>query len=127
MKQAGEPDSVGQSINETNGNLLCPQPKCGEEITRLIVAKENVPEKVFYLLEKLKTDFETKKVVDKALKELEARMINEREKLMANLDKEEREAELMRLDIVENVLTLRCPRCKTAFLDFTGCAALTCF
>ena len=68
----------------------------------------------------------TKKVFDRALLELEARMIKERDELMAILDKEEREAELMRLDIIENVFTLRCPRCKTAYLDFTGCAALTC-
>lgn len=28
--------------------------------------------------------------------------------------------------IREEILTLRCPRCKQAFIDYTGCAALTC-
>merc|ERR1711939_937344 len=28
--------------------------------------------------------------------------------------------------IVEKILTLACPRCKQAFVDFSGCMALTC-
>ena len=28
--------------------------------------------------------------------------------------------------ICEHILTLHCPRCKQAFVDFTGCMALTC-
>ena len=28
--------------------------------------------------------------------------------------------------VVDDILTLRCPRCKTAFLDFEGCFALSC-
>eukprot|EP00549_Striatella_unipunctata_P024881 CAMPEP_0118677548 /NCGR_PEP_ID=MMETSP0800-20121206/2690_1 /TAXON_ID=210618 ORGANISM="Striatella unipunctata, Strain CCMP2910" /NCGR_SAMPLE_ID=MMETSP0800 /ASSEMBLY_ACC=CAM_ASM_000638 /LENGTH=123 /DNA_ID=CAMNT_0006573237 /DNA_START=292 /DNA_END=663 /DNA_ORIENTATION=+ len=30
------------------------------------------------------------------------------------------------MKIVEEILTLRCPRCSQAFLDFDGCFALTC-
>lgn len=33
----------------------------------------------------------------------------------------------LRLRIVEEVLTLKCPRCKRAFIDFDGCFAITCF
>jgi len=29
-------------------------------------------------------------------------------------------------DAISQILTLKCPRCKRAFLDYTGCAALTC-
>eukprot|EP00043_Microstomoeca_roanoka_P020136 m.238209 g.238209 ORF g.238209 m.238209 type:complete len:628 (-) comp17114_c2_seq1:58-1941(-) len=32
----------------------------------------------------------------------------------------------LRLDCIENVLTLACPRCNTAFIDFDGCCAVTC-
>ena len=28
--------------------------------------------------------------------------------------------------IIDNILTLHCPRCKIAFLDFDGCPAVTC-
>ena len=34
--------------------------------------------------------------------------------------------ESVRTRIIEEVLTLRCPRCQAAFLDFEGCLALTC-
>lgn len=30
------------------------------------------------------------------------------------------------MNIVEDVLNLRCPACKTVFTDFEGCFALTC-
>ena len=30
------------------------------------------------------------------------------------------------MDIVENTLNLRCPRCRKVFVDFDGCFALTC-
>lgn len=123
VKHASAPDSVGKSINDKNGNLYCPYPDCNEEITLLDVAKEP---RIFSLIEKMKTDFESKKAVDKALKEQEARLKREHDRLMAIADEEERNAARIRLDIVENVLTLRCPRCKVAFLDYEGCAALTC-
>lgn len=32
----------------------------------------------------------------------------------------------LRHKIIDEILTLRCPRCKQAFLDFDGCFALTC-
>ena len=32
----------------------------------------------------------------------------------------------LRLKIIDEILTLRCPRCKAAFLDFDGCFALKC-
>jgi hypothetical protein len=32
----------------------------------------------------------------------------------------------LRLHVVENILTLHCPACTQAFVDFNGCFALTC-
>lgn len=43
----------------------------------------------------------------------------------ANATVEER-VQLYRRMIVEEVFTLRCPRCRVAFIDYTGCDALTC-
>lgn len=125
-KQAFEPGAVGKVINSKNGNLYCPIPECDVEISLLDVSKEKVPDNIFKMYEKHRSDFEANKVVEKALKEQEDRLIKERKRLMAIIDKEERDAELMRLDVIENILTLRCPRCKTAFIDFSGCAALKC-
>jgi hypothetical protein len=34
--------------------------------------------------------------------------------------------DLFRMKVVDEILTLRCPRCSQAFLDFSGCFALKC-
>ena len=39
---------------------------------------------------------------------------------------DEQTAEVVYQDITENILNLRCPRCKHVFVDFDGCFALTC-
>ena len=39
---------------------------------------------------------------------------------------EDLQIEQMRCHIVDRILTLQCPRCNAAFLDFNGCFALTC-
>ena len=52
----------------------------------------------------------------------------EEERIAAIVDETEREAHKLRMKIVDDVLTLRCPRadCRKAFVDFTGCFALIC-
>jgi hypothetical protein len=61
------------------------------------------------------------------------RVIREREEKRRRRDEEnKRIADLVdrvrrtRLQVVEEDLTLHCPRCQGAFVDFSGCAALTC-
>ena len=120
------PDQVGKPTNDTNGNLICPSFGCHEEITCLNVAKKNVPSNVFGLLEKLKISFEANRIVHQALKDQADRLKKDFTSLMTIQDNDEREAARLRLEVVENVLTLRCPRCKMAFLDYTGCIALEC-
>lgn len=123
VDQAAGPDSVGKCV-DNEGSLLCPE--CSEPITLRKVAKENVPQKIFDSLEGLKAKVKIKKAVDEALKEQETRLRKEFERIQAIQDEDERMAERLRLEIIENILTLRCPRCKTAFIDYEGCAALTC-
>lgn len=41
-------------------------------------------------------------------------------------EKQERQVCAARRHIVENILTLACPRCRVAFIDFEGCLALKC-
>ncbi len=126
IEHATGPDAVGKSIDEKTGNLVCPSYECSEHIKLLSLAREKVPENIFELLNKKMTEFETKKAVEKELKKQEARLKKQYEDLMKIKDEEERKAAHMRLEIVNDILTLRCPRCKLAFLDYTGCAALTC-
>mmetsp|Transcript_24672 Transcript_24672/g.61913 ORF Transcript_24672/g.61913 Transcript_24672/m.61913 type:complete len:126 (-) Transcript_24672:136-513(-) len=37
-----------------------------------------------------------------------------------------RSLQFAHLQIVDEILTMRCPRCSQAFVDFSDCAALTC-
>jgi hypothetical protein len=123
VDNASGPDSVGKCVDD-EGCLLCPE--CSESFTLLNVAKESAPQAVFDSLENLKSTIKTKKAVDEALKEQETRLNREFERIQSIKDEEERKAERLRLEIINDILTLRCPRCKTAFLDYSGCAALTC-
>ncbi len=105
---------------------MCPHFNCNFGTTLHNLAKKNVPKKIFNLIEEKKTSLSTSKVVEKELKGQEARLRKEHDDLLKIKDEDEREEARMRLDIVNQVLTLRYPRCKMAFLDYTGCAALTC-
>jgi len=96
------------------------------QITLRNLVEKKVPENILNLIEEKKTEFKTKQAVEKELKEQEARLRKEHDDLMKIKDQNEREAARMRLDIVNEILTLSCPRCKMAFLDYSGCAALTC-
>jgi hypothetical protein len=45
---------------------------------------------------------------------------------LAALTEREKEVRAARQHIVEEILNLRCPRCKLVFFDFDGCMALKC-
>lgn len=53
------------------------------------------------------------------------RLKAERDRLF-KMAEEEKEIERARHTIVDSILTLKCPRCDTAFMDFDGCYALIC-
>jgi len=57
--------------------------------------------------------------------EMQARLNAELRRLRA-LDEQQRRVRAVRNHIVEEILTLKCPRCGQAFLDFVGCFALQC-
>lgn len=123
VNQASSVDSVGKCI-DNEGSLLCPE--CSEPIGLLNVAKDSAPQNIFHLLENLKSEIKIRKAVSKALQDQEERLKKEFDRIMSIQDQEERMAERLRLEIIEEILTLRCPRCKCAFIDYSGCAALTC-
>mmetsp|Transcript_34870 Transcript_34870/g.80876 ORF Transcript_34870/g.80876 Transcript_34870/m.80876 type:complete len:631 (+) Transcript_34870:310-2202(+) len=57
--------------------------------------------------------------------EMQVRLGAELRRLQA-LDEQQRRVRAVRNHIVEEILTLKCPRCGQAFLDFVGCFALQC-
>mmetsp|Transcript_7847 Transcript_7847/g.19475 ORF Transcript_7847/g.19475 Transcript_7847/m.19475 type:complete len:166 (-) Transcript_7847:129-626(-) len=67
--------------------------------------------------------------VEAALDIQKRQMKAEFERIQSIADADEREAERVRLEIVDEILTLRCPnpQCGAALQDFSGCFALTCY
>ena len=55
----------------------------------------------------------------------EERMKAERARIEA-MTEAELKIDKTRRHIIEEILTLKCPRCEAAFVDFNGCFALTC-
>ena len=55
----------------------------------------------------------------------EAKLVREFDKRTALTEQQDSVAKT-RMFIIDNILTLHCPRCKAAFLDFQNCLALTC-
>ncbi|KAJ1474859.1 hypothetical protein T484DRAFT_1830790 [Baffinella frigidus] len=54
------------------------------------------------------------------------RRIKEELERLRTLDEAQRKVLVARKYVEEEVLTSKCPRCRTAFLDFEGCCALKC-
>ena len=86
------------------------------------------PLHVFEALMSLKTQVQTAKQVAHEVQETRKQIKAEYDLILAIKDSDERNANLLRMNIVENVLTFHCPRpnCQRAFHDFDGCFALTC-
>jgi phage FluMu protein Com len=88
-------------------------------------ALQGCPQATFDAIEKIKLDrFAQKRVQDELILQ-EKRMRDEWEKIM-KMEGDERRAHIVRLELINDVLNLKCPRCKLVFADFEGCFALTC-
>lgn len=113
----------------TKGELLCAQCKARYEICHLLRqetnAEENEKKDLYERLEMLRRTRFAQQEVEQAIADHEVKLKAEFERIQKIQDVEERDAELARMNIVDQVLTLRCPGCKGAFVDFHGCFALT--
>lgn len=61
----------------------------------------------------------------RVVEDAEARLARERERMKSEAGADER-LRVTREEVIERVFTCACPRCTQAFLDFSGCFALTC-
>jgi serine/threonine protein kinase len=82
-------------------------------------------EAVFCMYLDGKRRLEEHRLVSEMEQEYEARFERERARIAA-LKEDELRVEQTCRHIQEQILTLKCPRCAGAFLDFEGCFALTC-
>ena len=66
-----------------------------------------------------------KQIVEQVEKDFEERLAREKQRAMETSSAEEKLL-LAKEHVIEKVLTLSCPRCEQAFVDFDGCFALRC-
>ena len=116
-----EPNSVN-----SDGSVKCCFP-CQKHYDIFAVSKmPGVPKSIVELLIQIRQST----AVKKSNRELEHTLRNQfeadRKRIAAIQDLKKREAETLRMDIVEEILTLRCPRCHFPFDDFDGCFAIKC-
>ena len=124
VQSASQPGAI-QGFCDAQGNLLCPDPTCKLPYNLQKVATCGPPH-VFQALMDLQFTVRATKEVSSALQTQQQQLSAEFARIQAMTNLDERDAHMLRREIVDTVLTLRCPRCTTAFLDFDGCFALSC-
>jgi len=124
VESAKRPDAR-KNQTDGKGNLACPTCRCPFHFSS-IVRQGCPPEVVDQLIELQKMTHE-QQVLPKALADERDRVTKEFERILAIKDQDERTAHLVRMEIIDEIISLRCPRCKAVFTDFSGCFALTCF
>jgi len=121
--------TVGYAVQKkVKGRILCPMKESEAPFGDAALAA-HVPPEVFneYLEVRIivaKADFRGKMIKENYIK------LEELKKKLAEVvtvaTGVQREVDAHRLQILDDIFTLKCPRCKLAFLDFDGCSALTC-
>jgi len=125
IESAKAPGAIGRSVDK-DGNLTCPGCKNSSPFTAQHVANVKGPPEALEAIMSLRQQVVSERLIAEALDEQKERLTKEFERIQAMTNLTERTAHITRLHIIEEILTLRCPRCKTAFVDFSGCFALTC-
>jgi serine/threonine protein kinase len=120
-------------VGKRDAQVFCPHRKkyngawscvCTTPYSESTVAG-HTSEAVFCIYLDCKRRLEEHRLVREMEQEFEARFERERTRI-ATLKEEELRVEQTCRHIQERILTLKCPRCAAAFLDFEGCFALTC-
>jgi hypothetical protein len=112
-------------VRARNAQISCPVPGCCSEPWTDVVVARHVPDSVFtqYLQRaaQIREESLNRELEKKFEQKLEAEI-----KRRDALTEEKRWLEDARSHVIDRILTLACPRCGQAFLDFEGCFALTC-
>ena len=99
------------------GGVRCVNPGCEAPCFADVTLAKVLPEDVFKQYQVAKDRVAEQRINAELEAGFEQRLARQREGGAAQLVKEH---------IVDNILTMRCPRCKQAFIDYNGCMALTC-
>jgi len=106
------------------GGIRCAAPTCAARVFTDGALARSLPDDTFSTYAEAKQKLAEQRINAELERNFEARLATERQRFATvNADESARRA---RQHIVERILTLACPRCGQAFLDFNGCFALTC-
>jgi hypothetical protein len=116
-------DNEIDSYVDEEGQLTCPECHNGYNVLKVTM---NAPNESYgeSLLE-LKLQYKINEKVRLVREEEENHWKIEIDK-MKDMTEFDREIYLLRNEIINNILTPRCPSCCKAFIDFEGCFALSC-
>ena len=115
------PPHHGRLKFRKRGGVKCADPTCPAPVFTDRALAAALPDEVFALYAEAKQALAEQRINAELERGFEKRLEGMREELGKNGD-----AQKHRTHIVEKILTLACPRCGQAFLDYNGCVALTC-
>ena len=125
-----ESNSQLRLVEKRNGKVFCSVRKansasCGSESFADEVVARHVPGDVLQVYLATCRRMEEKRLAQEMELQKQREIKAELDRL-TKLDETARKVEQAFRHIANQVLTLRCPRCHTAFIDFSGCFALSC-
>lgn len=127
IRAACSPEQRAQ-LKAAEGKLACPSPGCGAAWAGPYRLAQCVDEDTFELFERARCDIAAATASAEERARLEARAARSEHKACGSDGGGEEAARIAVLAerVREEILTLCCPECGTAFIDFEGCAALKC-
>eukprot|EP00929_Paragymnodinium_shiwhaense_P066224 TRINITY_DN33192_c0_g1_i2.p1 TRINITY_DN33192_c0_g1~~TRINITY_DN33192_c0_g1_i2.p1 ORF type:complete len:1248 (-),score=333.73 TRINITY_DN33192_c0_g1_i2:377-4120(-) len=107
------------------GRVHCPGRPCDADAYTDVDLAKRLAADVFRRYTEARLDLLEQRKAAELEGQMQTRLDAELRRLQA-LDEQQRRVRAVRNHIVEEILTLKCPRCGQAFLDFVGCFALQC-
>ncbi|CAE8652300.1 unnamed protein product [Polarella glacialis] len=109
---------------QLEGKIVCPVPGCSAPFCDADLASALCVESFASYL-KSRIDLVEHRLNEEMEQEMQTRISNELARIR-ELDGQVRKVQDACRKVEEELLVLRCPRCRHAFIDFNGCWALTC-
>ena len=119
----GTPDDLGRHAAR-GSHVLCSMPNCNGEYGDQQLAN-HMPEELWDQHLKAKVDIQLKDRRVELDREYEAR-VNAGVKRRRVMDSFEAEVAAAVRNVADDILTMKCPNCDAAWIDFDGCFALKC-
>jgi hypothetical protein len=123
--EAAKPGAIQSTLNK-EGELLCSNRKCNCPVTVARLNAAKAPAATVEAQQALRVKIVKDREVQEALAAYAKQLQAEYARIEALKDAVEKAAAKLKLRVIEEALTLKCPRCKAAFCNFSGCYALTC-